>query len=105
LIALGQPGLRHYEPAFADELAAMMQEAFKLIDDPGGESTYLRLSTRSIAQIERADDGWRAGALGGGYWLREPGTNAESAIVAMGAVMPEALAAWEELREDLPGLG
>ena len=47
LIALGQPGLRHYEPAFADELAAMMEEAFRLIDDPDGESTYLRLSTRS----------------------------------------------------------
>ncbi|MEN3350384.1 MAG: pyruvate dehydrogenase component, partial [Bradyrhizobium sp.] len=25
--------------------------------------------------------------------------------VAMGAVMPEALAAWDELREDVPGLG
>ena len=49
LIALGQPGLRHYEPAYADELAAMMEEAFRLIDDPDGESTYLRLSTRSIA--------------------------------------------------------
>jgi pyruvate dehydrogenase E1 component len=105
LIALGQPGLRHYEPAFADELAAMMDEAFRLIDDPAGESTYLRLSTRSIRQIERADDGWRDGALKGGYWLREPGPNAEAAIVAMGAVMPEALAAWEELREDVPGLG
>jgi len=43
LIALGQPGLRHYEPAFADELAAMIEEAFRLIDDPAGESTYLRL--------------------------------------------------------------
>jgi pyruvate dehydrogenase E1 component len=105
LIALGQPGLRHYEPAYADELAAMMQEAFRLIDDPAGESTYLRLSTRSIAQVERADDGWREGALAGGYWLREPGPNAEAAIVAMGAVMPEALAAWEELRDDVPGLG
>jgi pyruvate dehydrogenase E1 component len=105
LIALGQPGLRHYEPAYADELAAMMQEAFRLIDDPEGESTYLRLSTRSIAQVERADDSWRQGALAGGYWLREPGENAEAAIVAMGAVMPEALAAWAELREDLPGLG
>ena len=73
LIALGQPGLRHYEPAFADELAAMMEEAFRLIDDPAGESTYLRLSTRSIRQVERADDGWREGALAGGYWLREPG--------------------------------
>ena len=105
LIALGQPGLRHYEPAFADELAAMMEEAFRLIDDPKGESTYLRLSTRSIAQMERADDSWRDGALKGGYWLKEPGPNAEAAIVAMGALMPEALAAWEELSDDIPGLG
>ncbi|MGN6058115.1 MAG: transketolase [Sphingomicrobium sp.] len=105
LIALGQPGLRHYEPAYADELAAMMGEAFRLIDDPAGESTYLRLSTRSIEQIERPDDSWRNGALRGAYWLRAPGPDAEAAIVAMGAVMPEALAAWEELREDIPGLG
>jgi pyruvate dehydrogenase E1 component len=105
LIALGQPGLRHYEPAYADELAAMMEEAFRLIDDPAGESTYLRLSTRSIGQVERTDDRWKADALAGGYWLREPGPNAEAAIVAMGAIMPEALAAWEELSLDLPGLG
>jgi pyruvate dehydrogenase E1 component len=105
LIALGQPGLRHYEPAYADELAAMIEEAFRLIDDPAGESTYLRLSTRSIAQVERSDDDWREGALKGGYWLREPASGAEAAILAMGAVMPEALAAWEELREDIPGLG
>lgn len=105
LIALGQPGLRHYEPAFADELAAMMEEAFRLIDDPAGESTYLRLSTRSIRQLERSNDSWREGALKGGYWLREPLPNSEGAIVAMGAVMPETLAAFEELREDVPGLG
>jgi pyruvate dehydrogenase E1 component len=76
-----------------------------LIDDPAGESTYLRLSTRSIRQVERIDDRWREGALKGGYWLREPDPNAEAAMVAMGAVMPEALAAWEELRQDIPGLG
>jgi pyruvate dehydrogenase E1 component len=105
LIALGQPGLRHYEPAYADELAAMMELAFRLIDDPAGESTYLRLSTRSVQQIERQDDGWRDDALKGAYWLREPGAVSEAAIVAMGTVMPEALAAWEELREDIPGLG
>jgi len=105
LIAMGQPGLRHYEPAFADELAAMMEEAFRLIDDPAGESTYLRLSTRSIRQIDRTGDSWREGALEGGYWLRAPGRDAEAAIVAMGAIMPEALAAWEELKDDVPGLG
>jgi pyruvate dehydrogenase E1 component len=105
LIALGQPGLRHYEPAYADELAAMMELAFRLIDDPNGESTYLRLSTRNIEQVERENDDWQEGALQGAYWLREPGASSEAAIVAMGAVMPEALAAWEELREDIPGLG
>src|SRR5918993_2623186 len=105
LIALGQPGLRHYEPAFADELAAMMDLAFRLIDDPDGESTYLRLSTRSIRQVDRPDDSWRDGALQGAYWLREPDAGSEAAIVAMGAVMPEALAAWAGLREDIPGLG
>src|SRR6476469_3038410 len=83
----------------------MMEEAFRLVDDPAGESTYLRLSTRSIEQVERRDDSWRAEALAGGYWLREPGENAEAAIVAMGAVMPEALAAWDELKDDVPGLG
>jgi pyruvate dehydrogenase E1 component len=105
LIALGQPGIRHYEPAYADELAAMMEEAFRLIDDPAGESSYLRLSTRSIDQVERSGDSWRDGAIKGAYWLREPAPDAEAAIVAMGAVMPEALAAWEELRDDIPGLG
>jgi pyruvate dehydrogenase E1 component len=105
LIALGQPGLRHYEPAYADELAAMMEYAFRLIDDPAGESTYLRLSTRTITQVERPDDSWREGALQGGYWLRPPAPGAEAAIVAMGAVMPEALAAWDELSADIPGLG
>ena len=105
LIALGQPGLRHYEPAYADELAIMMEEAFRLIDDPNGESTYLRLSTRTVRQIDRTDGSWRDGAIAGGYWLREPGPNAEAAIVAMGAIMPEALAAWEELRDDIPDLG
>ncbi len=105
LIALGQPGLRHYEPAYADELAAMMELAFRLIDDPNGESTYLRLSTRNIQQIDRDSDDWREAALRGAYWLRAPSPGSEAAIVAMGAVMPEVLAAWEELREDLPGLG
>ena len=71
----------------------MMEAAFRLIDDPEGESTYLRLSTRNIRQEERKDDSWRADGLAGGYWLREPGPESEAAIVAMGAVMPEAITA------------
>jgi pyruvate dehydrogenase E1 component len=105
LIALGQPGLRHYEPAFADELAAMMEEGFRLMQHEEGESVYLRLTTRAIAQPGRADDGWKAGALAGGYWLRAPAPGAEAALVYSGAIAPEALAAWEALKDDVPGLG
>lgn len=105
LIAMGQPGLRHYEPAYADELALFMEEAFRLIQSPEGESVYLRLTTRSIPQVARGDDGWRAGALKGGYWLREPAPGAEAALAYCGAIAPEALAAWEALAEDVPGLG
>jgi len=105
LIAMGQPGLRHYEPAFVDELAAMMEEGFALMQAEDGESVYLRLTTRTIAQPERADDGWKAGALAGGYWLRGPGQGAQAALVYSGALAPEALAAWEALKDDVPGLG
>src|SRR3546814_11057403 len=35
----------------------------------------------------------------------QPGENAEAAIVFTGVVAPEAVEAWEELAEDIPGLG
>jgi pyruvate dehydrogenase E1 component len=105
LIGMGQPNLAYYEPAYADEVALLMRHAFDFMQQPEGSSVYLRLSTRAIPQIERAGDGWKADALQGGYWLREPGPGAEAAIVFTGVVAPEALAAWEELSADLPGLG
>ena len=105
LIGMGQAGLTYFEPAYADELALLMRWSFAHMQADDGGAVYLRLTTRNIAQVERADDGWEAGALAGGYWLRPPAAGAEAAIVAMGAVLPEALAAWEELGDDLPGLG
>ena len=105
LIAMGQPGLVHYEPAYADELALLLHHTFGHVQDPEGESVYFRLSTRSIAQIARQDRGWQAGAIAGGYWLRAPAPGAEAAIIAMGALLPEALSAWEALNEEIPGLG
>jgi pyruvate dehydrogenase E1 component len=105
LIAMGQPGLLYYEPAFADELALLMEEAFRLIQAPDGTSVYLRLSTRSIAQAPRTHDRWKEDAVRGGYWLHPPAPGVPLAIVAMGAMVPEALAAHAMLTEDLPGLG
>jgi pyruvate dehydrogenase E1 component len=105
LIGMGQPNLTYFDPAYADEVALMMGWAFDHMQRPDGGSTYLRLSTRSIPQIARANEDWKADALKGGYWLRPPGPNAEAAIVYTGVVAPEALAAWEQLAPDIPGLG
>ena len=105
LIGMGQPNLTYFEPAFADELTVIMRWAFEHMQQPDGGSIYLRLSTRSIAQIRRESDDWADNALKGGYWLRKPGKDSEAAIAFTGAIAPEALAAWEELIGDLPGLG
>jgi pyruvate dehydrogenase E1 component len=105
LIGMGQPGLTHYEPAFADELALFMYRAFAEIQAPDGGSTYLRLSTRVVAQEPRGDGAWEADALAGGYWLRQPAPGSRAAIAFSGAIAPEAIAAWEMLRDDFPGLG
>jgi len=105
LIGMGQPGLTYFEPAFVDELALFMRRAFEHMQATDGGSTYLRLTTRVIEQVDRPDDGWEADALQGGYWLKRPAVGAEAAIVATGAILPEALAAWQELHDDIPGIG
>ncbi len=105
LIGMGQPGLTYFEPAWADEVALMMRWAFEHLQQPDGSSVYLRLSTRVIPQIERTDDAWETDALKGAYWLHQPADGAEAAIAFTGAVAPEVLAAWQELADDIPGLG
>lgn len=105
LIGMGQPNLDYYEPAYADEVALLMRHSFEHMQRPDGSSVYLRLSTRSIPQVKRDSGDWESDAIKGGYWLKAPGDNAEVAIVFTGAIAPEALAAWEALTEDLPGIG
>ncbi len=105
VIGMAQPGLDTYELAFADETAVLMAHAFDRIQAPDGASTYLRLSTRVIAQPERVDDAWRQGTIDGAYWLRAPAPGAKLALVFSGALAPEALAAFEALSEDMPEAG
>jgi pyruvate dehydrogenase E1 component len=105
LIGMGQPGLTYFEPAFVDELTAMMRWSFAHMQADYGGSVYLRLTTRVLKQIEREDESWEANALKGGYWLKRPSPGAEAAVVFTGAIAPEALAAWEQLSEDVPGIG
>ncbi len=106
MIGVAQPGLAYFEPAFADELAVIMRWAFTHMQESDGGSVYLRLSTRSIVQPRRAiDPALEVAVLDGAYWLVEPADGADLAIAATGAVIPEALAALEEIRDDAPGTG
>jgi pyruvate dehydrogenase E1 component len=106
LIGLGQDGLTAFEPAFADELAAIMEWGFAHMQAPDGGSVYLRLSTRSIPQPSRPmTTALRDAVLAGAYWLSEPAPGSEIAIVYTGVVAPEALDAHAQILEDIPGAG
>ena len=105
LIGMGLPGLTYFEPAYVDELAAIMRWGFDHMQGPAGEggSLYLRLSTRALEQPERVLD--PVAVVKGGYWLKPPSGEADLAIVAMGALLPEALEAYAALADDAPGAG
>ena len=108
LIGIAQDGLAAFEPAFADELAVIMQWAFGYLQREGegepdertwlrdetGGSVYLRLSTNPIEQPgKRGNDDFRQGSIDGGYWLRKPGPNCDLVIAYQGVVAPEAIRA------------
>ena len=124
LIGMAQDGLASFEPAYADELAAIMAWSFDYMQrdaehpghdalpgtnwlrDASGGAVYLRLSTRSIEQPDReVDAALREQIITGGYWLRKPEPDSKLAIVYTGAVAPDALAAYEDIAEDMPGAG
>jgi pyruvate dehydrogenase E1 component len=105
LIGLGQPGLTHWEPSFADELALLLRYAFGALQEEDGDCAYFRLSTRLVEQPDRATDDWQQGALQGAYWLEPPAPNIDLVLAYCGAIAPEARAGFEALREEHPGLG
>lgn len=106
LITLAQPGMASFEPAFVDELAEIMRWAFDYMQDEDGGSVALRLSTRPVDQPDRSLDAEdRAAITAGAYWLREPAAGSGLAIAYMGAVAPEAMSAYRDLAEDIPGAG
>jgi pyruvate dehydrogenase E1 component len=105
LIGMSQDGLAAFEPAYADELAAIMDWGFSHMQAEDGGSVYLRLTTRPIPQPTRDMDAILDGVLAGAYWLRPPAPGAELAIVYTGALAPEAIAAHDMVGEDVPGAG
>ncbi|HZZ88102.1 MAG TPA: transketolase [Caulobacteraceae bacterium] len=106
LIGMAQDGLSYFEPAYADELAAIMSWGFRHMQaGKDGGSVYLRLSTRVIDQPPRdMDDALRRAVVAGGYWMRRPNPSTQVAIAYCGAVAPEAMAATVRLMERQPQL-
>src|ERR687895_1627029 len=92
-----QPGVIAWEPAFAQDLEWILLHCLSRLGRPGGESAYLRLSTRPIDQSLHA--GTRAEALAGGYRLRVE-QYPQVVIAVMGALVPEAMAAADVLYEE-----
>ena len=106
LIGIGQPGLSSYEPAYADELAVIMRWGFDYMQAKNGGSIYLRLSTRAIEQPSREmSSDLESQIIKGAYWLIPPADGARIAIVYSGAVVPEVIEAYEQIKEEIPGLG
>jgi pyruvate dehydrogenase E1 component len=106
MIGIAQDGLTYFEPAFVDELSTIMAWGFRHMQAEQGGSVYLRLSTRPLEQPQRsASDAFAAEVVAGGYWLREPASDAELAIVYAGAVAPEAIEAHRQILDDIPGAG
>ncbi len=120
LIGMSQDGLAAFEPAFADELAVIMEWAFDYLQRSGegdpdertwlrdetGGSVYLRLTTNPMEQPgKRHDDAFRQGVIDGAYWLRKPGPNCELVIAYQGAVAPEAIKAAGRIAEGRRDIG
>jgi len=120
LIGMAQDGLAAFEPAFVDELAAIMAFALDYIQKDGdgaasernwlrdetGGSIYLRLSTRPVEQIKREmTPELRQGIVDGAYWLRKPGPNCQVVVAYTGAIAPEAIQAIGLMSEDRRDVG
>jgi pyruvate dehydrogenase E1 component len=100
-VGIEQPGCVAWEPAFTQDFEWSFLHALGALGREGGSSAYFRLSTRPLDQALAAvpsdgpaRDERRRGVLAGGYRLRE---GRDVTIVAVGAMVPEALEAAEEI--------
>ena len=102
-IGIEQPGCVSYEPAFATDTEWCLLASLARLGRPGGSSAYLRLSTRPVSQAladmpadPAARERRRRQVVAGAYPLRRR-EQPKVTIAAMGALVPEALAAAERL--------
>ena len=108
LIGLSQDGLASFEPAYADELAVLLDWSFDYLQRDGdaepdartwlrdatGGAVYLRLSTRVLEQPQReVTPDLARGIIDGAYWLRAPDPTCDTVIIYQGVLASEAIVA------------
>jgi pyruvate dehydrogenase E1 component len=103
-VGLEQPGCDTYEPAFALDVEWTLLACLSRLGRPDGRSAYLRLSTRPVEQAlgavptdPAARERRRRQVVAGAYPLRRSTAPPAITIAAMGATVPEAVAAAERL--------
>jgi pyruvate dehydrogenase E1 component len=103
-VGLEQPGCVTYEPAFALDVEWTLLACLARLGRPDGRSAYLRLSTRPVEQAlaavpadPAARERRRRQVVAGAYPLRRAAATPAITIAAMGATVPEAVAAAERL--------
>lgn len=105
-VGLEQPRCIAWEPAFGQDLEWTLLDALGRLGRPDGCSAYFRLTTRPIDQAlgalpddAEARERRRRLALAGGYPLRRASEPPDATLIGMGAIMPEVLAAADELTD------
>jgi pyruvate dehydrogenase E1 component len=105
-VGLEQPRCVAWEPAFGQDLEWSLLAAMSELGRPGGRSAYFRLSTRpldhglaDLPDEDEARERRRRQVLAGGYVLRRAPQPPSVTLIGMGAVMPEVLAAADELEQ------
>jgi pyruvate dehydrogenase E1 component len=103
-VGLEQPRCVAWEPAFGQDLEWALLHALSRLGRPDGTSAYFRLSTRPIDQSLAAvpaaaqeREARRRQVLAGGYVVRRAEAPPRVTLVGMGVIMPEVLAAADEL--------
>ncbi len=107
-IGIETPGLTYCEPTYARELEWLLADGLAGLQEPQGESLYLRLSTKPIDQApftaaveRRGEEALRRDVVAGGFRLREPKPSEDRVVIATcGAMAPEVLVAADLLADD-----
>lgn len=107
-VGLELPGLTASEPAYAECLDWLLCDALADLDRPAGRAHYIRLSTRPIDQgpfvaalRDNGEERLRRDILAGAYIIRHPGGEGSAlTMLASGPVMPEVIAAADQLESE-----